>query len=53
MTEIGEGCLHDEILECVTEHAMVIMRTHGRTGLDRVVMGSVAERVVGGCLSPY
>ena len=48
MTEIVEGNPHEEILDYVTEHGidMVIMGTHGRTGLDRVVMGSVAERVV-------
>src|SRR6056297_604755 len=48
VTEIVEGNPHEEILEYVSEHGidMVIMGTHGRTGLDRVVMGSVAERVV-------
>jgi nucleotide-binding universal stress UspA family protein len=25
---------------------LVVMGTHGRTGLDRVIVGSVAERVV-------
>jgi len=48
VTEIPEGNPHEEILAYVSEHGidMVIMGTHGRTGLDRVVMGSVAERVV-------
>ncbi|KOX92410.1 universal stress protein UspA [Haloarcula rubripromontorii] len=48
VTEIAEGNPHEEILSYVSEHGidMVIMGTHGRTGLDRVVMGSVAERVV-------
>jgi len=48
VTEIVEGNPHEEILNYVTEHGidMIIMGTHGRTGLDRVVMGSVAERVV-------
>jgi len=48
VTEIVEGNPHEEILDYVTEHGidMVIMGTHGRTGLDRVVMGSVAERMV-------
>ena len=48
VTEIVEGDPHEEILDYVTEHGidMVIMGTRGRTGLDRVVMGSVAERVV-------
>lgn len=48
VTEVVEGNPHEEILEYVSEHGidMVIMGTHGRTDLDRVVMGSVAERVV-------
>ncbi|MDG5775108.1 universal stress protein [Haloarculaceae archaeon H-GB2-1] len=48
VTEIVEGNPHEEILEYVSEHDidMVVMGTHGRTGIDRVVMGSVAERVV-------
>jgi nucleotide-binding universal stress UspA family protein len=25
---------------------MIVMGTHGRTGLDRLLLGSVAERVV-------
>jgi nucleotide-binding universal stress UspA family protein len=43
-----EGNPHEAVLDYVTEHGidMVIMGTHGRTGLDRVVMGSVAEGVV-------
>jgi nucleotide-binding universal stress UspA family protein len=48
VTEIVEGNPYKEILEYVAEHDidMIIMGTHGRSGLDRVVMGSVAERVV-------
>lgn len=48
VTEIGEGNPHEEILEYVSEHDidMIIVGTHGRTGFDRAVMGSVAERVV-------
>ena len=48
VTEIVEGNPHEEILDYLTEHGidMVIMGTHGRTGLDRVVVGSVTERVV-------
>ena len=48
ITEIAEGNPHEEILAYVSEHGidMVIMGTHGRTGIDRVVIGSVTERVV-------
>lgn len=31
---------------------LVVMGTHGRTGLDRWLLGSVAERVVRTCLVP-
>jgi len=48
VTEIVEGNPHEGILEYASEHDvdMIVMGTHGRTGVDRVVMGSVAERVV-------
>lgn len=38
----------DEILKYVTDHGidLVIMGTHGRKGIDKVIFGSVAERVV-------
>jgi nucleotide-binding universal stress UspA family protein len=38
----------DMILSYIDEHQMdlVIMGTHGRKGLDRVLFGSVAERVI-------
>jgi nucleotide-binding universal stress UspA family protein len=42
------GSAADEIVRTAqVEHASVIvMGTHGRTGVTRVLMGSVAERVV-------
>lgn len=48
VTEIVKGNPHQEILDYVAKHGvdMIVMGTHGRTGLDRAVMGSVAERVV-------
>ena len=33
-------------------HDMVVMGTHGRTGLSRVLAGSVTENVVRRCLVP-
>ncbi|WP_440991722.1 universal stress protein [Haloarchaeobius baliensis] len=47
VTDIVEGNPHEEILSYVSENDidLVVMGTHGRTGLDRVFMGSVAERV--------
>ncbi|MFC7135378.1 MULTISPECIES: universal stress protein [Salinibaculum] len=48
VTELVEGYPHEEILEYIREHGidMVVMGTHGRTGIDRIILGSVAERVV-------
>jgi nucleotide-binding universal stress UspA family protein len=45
---VVEGVPHDEILSAVDDAGadVVVMGTHGRTGLDRYLVGSVAERVV-------
>ncbi len=42
------GVPFEEIVRAAqTEHAdMVVMGTHGRTGLNRLLLGSVAERVI-------
>lgn len=42
------GSPADELVNYAKEHAidMVVMGTHGRTGLGRLLMGSVAEAVV-------
>jgi len=34
------------------EHDLVVMGTHGKTGLERVMLGSVAETVVRTCAVP-
>lgn len=48
VTAVEQGVPHEEILEYADEHGadMIVMGTQGRTGLDRVLMGSVTERVV-------
>lgn len=48
VTDIVEGNPHEEILEYVSRHGidLVVMGTNGRTGVDRALVGSVAERVV-------
>jgi nucleotide-binding universal stress UspA family protein len=47
-TDIRVGAPHQAILDYADEHGvdLVVMGTHGRTGLDRMLLGSVAEKVV-------
>lgn len=46
--EVRTGVISDEIAAAADEQKvdLVVMATHGRTGFRRVVMGSVAERVL-------
>ena len=48
VTEMREGVPHETILEYAEEADVdaVVMGTHGRSGLDRYLLGSVTERVV-------
>lgn len=48
MVEATVGDPADEILRHVddNESDLVVIATHGRTGLDRILLGSVAERVL-------
>jgi len=43
-----EGDTADEILRVVDEVGcdLIVMGTHGRTGWDRILLGSIAERIV-------
>ncbi len=47
-TIVGHGDAGDEIVRIAQDEAvdLIVMPTHGRTGLERVVFGSVAEKVV-------
>ena len=47
-TAVVRGVPHGEILEYAADPGvdLVVMGTHGRTGLRHAVMGSVAEKVV-------
>ncbi|WP_323173535.1 universal stress protein [Natrialba sp. PRR66] len=47
-TDIVRGEPHDMILEYVDEHDidLIVMATHGRTGVKRYLLGSVAEKIV-------
>jgi nucleotide-binding universal stress UspA family protein len=46
-TAVEHGTVHDTILDDAAEHGvdLIAMGTHGRTGLQRVLIGSVTERV--------
>jgi len=48
MISARTGYPSSEILDYIDENEvdLVVMATHGRTGLDRVLLGSVAERVL-------
>ncbi|MEF8818381.1 MAG: universal stress protein [Haloferacaceae archaeon] len=47
-TAVLGGTPHEVILEYADQHDadIVVMGTHGRTGLDRYLLGSVTEKVV-------
>ena len=48
VSEVLEGFPPQEIVEYARNNHidMIVMGTHGRTGIDRVLIGSVAERTV-------
>lgn len=47
-TELLEGVAHQVVIDAAQEHHadLIVMSTHGRTGLSHALMGSVAERVI-------
>ena len=45
-TRIEEGSPSRKIVEISAEHDLVVMGTLGRTGISKLLLGSVAERVV-------
>lgn len=47
-TAIVSGIPYDEIIRKAEENAvsLIVLGTHGRTGLDHLIFGSTAERVV-------
>jgi nucleotide-binding universal stress UspA family protein len=49
---VATGVPHEVVLEHAPAADVVVMGTHGRTGLDHYLIGSVAERVVRRSLTP-
>ena len=47
-TIVRTGSANEEIVNLATDEGaeLIIMGTHGRTGLNRMLLGSVADRVV-------
>lgn len=47
-TELRDGVAHEQILDCAKSRQadLIVIGTHGHTGLARFVLGSTAERVV-------
>ena len=46
--DVREGRAAEVVLQVAAEldASLIVIATHGRTGFDRALMGSVAERVV-------
>jgi len=53
-TSIVTGIPYEEIIRSAEEAAasLIVLGTHGRTGLDHLIFGSTAERVVRGASCP-
>jgi nucleotide-binding universal stress UspA family protein len=45
-TELKQGNAAQVIVGEAAEHDLVVMGTHGRSGLDRLLLGSVTQRVL-------
>jgi nucleotide-binding universal stress UspA family protein len=47
-TELREGHAHEQILACARDNKadVIVMGTHGHTGLQHTLLGSTAERIV-------
>lgn len=54
LTNVVEGVPHREILEYADENDidLIVMGTHGKTGFDRLLLGSVTEKVVRSSKTP-
>jgi nucleotide-binding universal stress UspA family protein len=44
---MATGLIQEEILKAAQTSDLIVMRTHGRTGLRLIMLGSVTEKVIG------
>lgn len=51
-TEIGRGLVVESLIRIAAPGDLIVMASHGRTGLSRWFMGSVAEEIVRRSASP-
>jgi nucleotide-binding universal stress UspA family protein len=45
-SRIENGSAAPVIIKCTRDYDLVVMGTHGRSGVSKIVMGSVAEKVI-------
>lgn len=46
-TAVATGLIQEEILKAAKMSDLIVMGTHGRTGLPHIMLGSVTEKVIG------
>jgi universal stress protein A len=53
-SRIAEGLAHEEIVRAAKglRAGLIVIATHGRSGLSRMLLGSVAMQVIGGASCP-
>lgn len=51
-TSMLQGDAYQEVIKLAKEYDLVVMGTHGRTGIKHALLGSVAEKVVRTSTSP-